>query len=537
MRINALGNTATDFASDDFVAIDGATNGSRKLKNDMLSKLMAQAALAGNVAEAFDPTRTNTNPYKAGESVIYNGKLYTFSVDHYGAWNASDVGENSVINLVDTLDKFTKRIVDTSEGANYTENSVYDATYPNTIFHPTNGPSTNNTYISYGIKIYAPTKLYVKNCNSVYFSICVYPSDQAFNNGVRYRLYNGSDDLPYVGNPLQLNTGEYVVISTRNSESLNPFTIFFTDWLSIDNLSPKVPLAPSHIQQVTDSIKDRIYIQKRDLSASKDIYVYVPAKVGYVRYAFHFYENLETASNYSLWRLQWVDVCDDNMAYIDHLSVSGEWECALKLKDADDFMGGSTHGDEVMSDVGFWVDGQEVSFAELINGWCKEFRLARKSTMYDPSDHTTPTVEHGCEYVFDLGGLIIQQSVKWLVDATVTNCYMGMNLPKKSYTTKGYIDLAIDPSSIPAYSRYQDASKMVLWDATSGVFNLFENLGSTIADYLGNNSLYFTDNGGNAYNKGYYCITYTTQQVDIPANTIWKSKTHYVYDVATDLSN
>lgn len=53
---------------------------------------VAQSTLAGNVAPAFDPTRTSENPYKAGESVVYtDGKVYTFKVDHYGAWAASDV--------------------------------------------------------------------------------------------------------------------------------------------------------------------------------------------------------------------------------------------------------------------------------------------------------------------------------------------------------------------------------------------------------------------------------------------------------------
>ena len=91
MRINALGNTATDFASDDYIAIDGATNGSRKMKNDSLLKVTAQNALVGGVAPAFDPTRTSENPYKAGESVTYEDNVYTFKVDHYGAWAAADV--------------------------------------------------------------------------------------------------------------------------------------------------------------------------------------------------------------------------------------------------------------------------------------------------------------------------------------------------------------------------------------------------------------------------------------------------------------
>jgi hypothetical protein len=95
MRINALGNTATDFASDDYIAIDGTTNGSRKMKNDSLLKLTAQNALAGNVAPAFDPTKPNDAggyAYYKDEIVAYKGATYKFKVNHSsGAWNAAEV--------------------------------------------------------------------------------------------------------------------------------------------------------------------------------------------------------------------------------------------------------------------------------------------------------------------------------------------------------------------------------------------------------------------------------------------------------------
>lgn len=92
MRINALGNTATEFASDDYIAIDGTTNGSRKMKYEQL----VQNVLAGNVEQAFDPSRTIANPYKAGEAVTYKGKSYIFILDHYGAWSTDDVEQFDV---------------------------------------------------------------------------------------------------------------------------------------------------------------------------------------------------------------------------------------------------------------------------------------------------------------------------------------------------------------------------------------------------------------------------------------------------------
>lgn len=99
MRINALGNTATDFASDDYIAIDGSTNGSRKMKNDSLLKVTAQNALAGNVAPAFDPTRTSDNQYSVNDKVIYQGELYLCRKPHYGAWVSSDFKKIPISDL------------------------------------------------------------------------------------------------------------------------------------------------------------------------------------------------------------------------------------------------------------------------------------------------------------------------------------------------------------------------------------------------------------------------------------------------------
>jgi len=89
-RIKDWATSITSFRSGDVIAVDGPS-GTAKMSKDSLLQETAQNALAGNVAPAFDPTRTSENPYKAGESVAYNGKTYTFKVDHYGAWSVTDV--------------------------------------------------------------------------------------------------------------------------------------------------------------------------------------------------------------------------------------------------------------------------------------------------------------------------------------------------------------------------------------------------------------------------------------------------------------
>lgn len=108
--ISRLATTVTSFASGDFIAVSNTTNGARKMSKDTLLELTAQNALAGNVAPAFDPTRTSDNPYKAGESVAYEGKTYTFKVDHYGAWSEGDVYQGD-IKTFDQIIKRTKNLV------------------------------------------------------------------------------------------------------------------------------------------------------------------------------------------------------------------------------------------------------------------------------------------------------------------------------------------------------------------------------------------------------------------------------------------
>lgn len=103
-QINKLTKVATEFASDDYVVIAGNTNGTRKLAKDNLQKETAQNALAGNVAEEFDPTRDADHKYLVNEFVVYGGRLYRFDVDHYGAWSAAHVHIADVSEVLEYLE-------------------------------------------------------------------------------------------------------------------------------------------------------------------------------------------------------------------------------------------------------------------------------------------------------------------------------------------------------------------------------------------------------------------------------------------------
>ena len=101
---NVIEDSANNTAATEADLVAGSTlpimtaNGPKSLPGNAIAKASEQAAIttyaqnvAHSIAPEFDPTRTSENPYKAGESVAYEGKTYTFKVDHYGAWTAADV--------------------------------------------------------------------------------------------------------------------------------------------------------------------------------------------------------------------------------------------------------------------------------------------------------------------------------------------------------------------------------------------------------------------------------------------------------------
>ncbi len=89
-RIKDWATSITAFRTGDVIPVDGPSGTAKMSKDDLLKKT-AQNALAGNVALAFDPTRTSDNVYTPGQVVEYEGGTYMFINSHYGAWASADV--------------------------------------------------------------------------------------------------------------------------------------------------------------------------------------------------------------------------------------------------------------------------------------------------------------------------------------------------------------------------------------------------------------------------------------------------------------
>ena len=95
-RIKDLAVHATEFASDDYIALDGTTNGTRNMTAANLLKLTAQNSLAGNLAPAYD----NATGAVAGHLYMHEGKSWVCKENTSGDFDSSKFYELPVANVL-----------------------------------------------------------------------------------------------------------------------------------------------------------------------------------------------------------------------------------------------------------------------------------------------------------------------------------------------------------------------------------------------------------------------------------------------------
>lgn len=228
---------------------------------------------------------------------------------------------------------------------------------------------------------------------------------------------------------------------------------------------------------------------------------------------------VNTDINADVWRIM------RSYANTRQITMAGEWECALHLAERDDFSGGITHGDEVITNIIAFVDGTRTDIKDL-NTKCTELKIVRSSNLYDPADHTTVIAEHGVEYVFNAEGLTLKQSVKWLGDYNLTNCFMTMLPIIKAYSTQRF-----DNTSFKIINNDTSDYSISIPDGTeitefNDNYDIMYTVG--ITDYpsglAGGDRILVTDNHGINYNKIYYPVCASGS---VTAGTVWKATSYY----------
>ena len=270
----------TSFGPGDGFYGDGNT--SFFMEAEKLLELTAQNALAGNVAPAFDATRTEENPYKVGENVVYEGKLYTFKADHYGAWAADDVRLKE--NLVGILDDTRRKA---TANANFLNNfRDYDFYKKDGALNTDGTLDTLTTELQWFTLFKIPFKkgtfVLIKNVSGTtsddFITIAKYDSDSALESSIA----SASKTKQY---GFVFEADGYLSVTSHKGEGdvlIECKTVFDKMVETFNNGSPGIYIEPYKIFGAITS--DGSYTEQPGEEISKAWYVYykVPVKKGAV---------------------------------------------------------------------------------------------------------------------------------------------------------------------------------------------------------------------------------------------------------------
>ena len=336
------------------------------------------------------------------------------------------------------------------------------------------------------------------------------------NGSTRYRKSEGN--LPTENNKMHIDAGCAVA-----------FTITAGAMESCYGLSQATE------KTVKESFKAEIvkrnylkYVSGNGADASTEkVEIYIPTASGYVRY--DFLHTVSQAINSDVWRLGYAYHTDDDFVANFSLTTAGEWEGAIKLDGRDDFSGGYAHGDEVMNNVLFIVDGVPVDMTTLTTMTAfDDLCIIEDSDLYDPTDHTTIYANHGSEHHFASDGLTIRQSVKFIIAETVVTAYLAMFPIAKAVSNLVVPDNTFVPLSTDSAIRIYDTEKAVIYKTDGKVKAEFS---IPIWDRLASDGFTFMclDNGTTDYNKCYFVNTLSS--VSVPQNKLLKTETRYNFVV------
>lgn len=288
-------------------------------------------------------------------------------------------------------------------------------------------------------------------------------------------------------------------------------------------------------------LPEKLLCQYVSRAAGDDLEIYIPCTVGYCKVIFRHAVN--QASNYDIWHIYRMVAVDDQLNKRYNITNTGEFEAAIRLQGRKDLSGGSNHGDEIVTDICFYIDGTPVQ-PETLSALTDftQMQIRRQSTFYDPADHTTPIAEHTVTYGIDCSGVTVHQSVQWLVNETCLTSYLAM-FPVLRTTADA------DGNTVQVSEYYTD-------DTSSQVYDIIEAGRSEYpqtwkqgvekitlySDSLGlRTSLRFTQytqipgagycqcSPAQQYNKLYFSITGFGSGTTYPVseNEVWEATAHY----------
>lgn len=242
------------------------------------------------------------------------------------------------------------------------------------------------------------------------------------------------------------------------------------------------------------------------------------------------------SSNYDVWRLNGSGEYSrnryDKFKLEQSIVRNGEWEMAIRENGANDFVGGSIHGDEITTSVAFFLNGEEVDSDKLINEEADEFKIVTTSDLY--RDNTTTNDleligEHEKVYTFNPDGLTLDQKVTFHEEMQTDRSYLTM-LPilrtdgENQITDTAYVNESEQDVSSEGFEIERvEATKATISGENSGITATVEILDKS-KDFP---TTFYVTNTPN-YNKLYF--SYNNEEYNVTAGEVWEQTAHYDID-------
>ena len=391
------------------------------------------------------------------------------------------------------------------------------------------GLSSNNSYDTYYYVFDIDAKVYFSaNTYTYYVALCYgenytgYDASHLYcSNGQRKR--SSENNLPTIENPVTIHAGDVIAITVAKGNTIGIYGIRFAVKFSQSAEAEIREIALTKTPMV-------VYDGTAGTYNTERLYIYLPTKTGYARFNFEHYIRADT--NADIWLEHPVYAVDNSLTERFAITTDGEFECAIKIDGAPDFMGGSAHGSEVMQSIRFFVDGKECLPSTLTTLQNFEtLRILEQSILYNPSDETTQAAIHGKEYIYSDGKLVINQSVKWLGTFNLSTSYLAM-LPIAQTVSPYYCpnDNYKIYETEEEYIRRGKISSVLTWSDDYGIsvrfaIPLWDIDGTGITE---SGTFLITNNSSTTYNKEYYICT---SGGSVSTGDLWRTTTEYVFEI------
>lgn len=160
--------------------------------------------------------------------------------------------------------------------------------------------------------------------------------------------------------------------------SISSVITTFTDFTSLTNTA--VTYEAKSKDYNINAKNDNLHIK---FNGSTELIIVKSFSSGYI--AYQFTREIDIANKKDNWTINQVFASDVFGNLITPISSTGEWENAISIQGASDFMGGHYHGDETLSLFYCLIDGVRNSLTSAFDIYCKSLEFVQKSNLTGPT--------------------------------------------------------------------------------------------------------------------------------------------------------